>query len=300
MFNVLRKEFLNCIQVQYFSNPIRDNINLSEWRYEKGQLDYEIRCNNGKFECVPIIVPYNVDVETGEILGLQYHKIDCPFDETVRYARFISDEEVREQNIDRSARRSKNAIYEYAYSNQWQYFVTLTFNGELIDRYDYDVCTEKLSKWFNNCKRSCKDMRYLFVPEMHKDGAWHFHGLISHCDGLEFVDSGKTDDKGRKIFNVGKYKFGWSTATEITTQEQACTYLTKYTTKELCSVTYNKKRYWASRNLEKPKIEKMLMNIDKEKFLELTDLKGRYVTQSYGEYTDVTYCRIPIYTTNAP
>lgn len=29
------------------------------------------------------------------------------------------------------------------------------------------------------------------MPERHKNGAWHFHGLLTNCDNLKTVDSGK-------------------------------------------------------------------------------------------------------------
>lgn len=164
------------------------------------------------------------------------------------------EEEKKKRSEDVSRKRTLQKIYDYARANVWDYFITLTFNPVKVDRTDYNDCTKKLSKWINNVKQIyCKDMKYLFVPELHKDGkSYHFHGLIADCDGLELVDSGYKTDGGDIIYNIGKYRLGWTTATEVKNNEAVTKYITKYITKELCTVTKGKKRYWISRNLDKP------------------------------------------------
>lgn len=53
--------------------------------------------------------------------------------------------------------------------------MTLTFDGSKVDRYDYNICLTKCCQWLNNQhKRYAPDLAYLFVPEKHKDGAYHF------------------------------------------------------------------------------------------------------------------------------
>ena len=78
----------------------------------------------------------------------------------------------------------------------------------------------------------------------HKDGAWHFHGLFSNVNDSEFVDSGKCTDKGQKIFNVGKYKLGFTEAIQLDGSFAVVSYICKYITKKLCEQTKGKKRYW--------------------------------------------------------
>ena len=83
-------------------------------------------------------------------------------------------------------------IYKLACNNKpWDYFVTFTFNSDKVDRYNFSEVSKKLSKWIDNIKQKygCKDMGYIIVPEKHKDGAWHFHGLFKNCDNLNFIDS---------------------------------------------------------------------------------------------------------------
>lgn len=151
-----------------------------------------------------------------------------------------------------SNNRAKQKIYELARANKWEYFITLTFAK---DRYDYDLLTKKLSKWINNVKRDyAPNMKYVFVPELHKDGALHFHGIVADVGSLPLKDSGHKDKDGKTIYNIDCYKMGFTTATQVTHSGRVASYITKYITKELMTYSKGKKKYWASRNLNKPDI----------------------------------------------
>ncbi len=154
-----------------------------------------------------------------------------------------------------SLNRTKNNIYYLARSNVWEWFVTLTLDPAKMDRYDYKECSAKVRKWFNNLRqRVCKSMYYLIVPERHKDGAWHFHGLLGGCSGLSFVDSGKVDSSGNPIYNFENWKYGFSTATRVVDSARASSYICKYISKELCEITSGRQRYWVSNNVERAKV----------------------------------------------
>ena len=137
-----------------------------------------------------------------------------------------------------------------ARSNVWEWFFTLTFNPSKVDSMDYDAVKKALSFWLNNARKRCPEMKYLLVPELHKSGRIHFHGLFANCASLGFVDSEHVTKDGQKIYNVGSYKLGFSTATRIVDNARCTKYISKYITKELCNITFGKKRYWASRNLD--------------------------------------------------
>lgn len=92
-------------------------------------------------------------------------------------------------------------------------------------------------------------MRYLVVPEKHMSGRFHFHGLFSGCDGVVFHESGHYTKDGGAIYNIVNYRFGFSTATRVKDNSRVVKYISKYITKDLCAVSFNKKRYWASKNL---------------------------------------------------
>lgn len=85
-------------------------------------------------------------------------------------------------NCVRSLRRSKGLFFDYALNNLWQYFVTFTFDS-LHDRYNLDSCNKSIRKWLQNFKsRYCNDFKYLGTFEYHKDGAIHYHFLVSGSD----------------------------------------------------------------------------------------------------------------------
>lgn len=139
-------------------------------------------------------------------------------------------------------------------------------------------------------------MKYLVVPELHKDGAYHFHGLFANVNDLTFVDSGKRDAENRIIYNVGEYRLGFVTATQVDSLEHACSYISKYTTKDLCTVTYNKKRYWHSKNCNVPSVEEYYCYMSEEEIRACCE--EQYMKKVYSEYADVTYIEASIYTTN--
>lgn len=145
--------------------------------------------------------------------------------------------------------RTKNQVYYLARSNVWSWFVTMTFSPEVVDRYDYDAVSRKFKSWIDHVRRD-HDLRYLFVPELHEDGAIHFHGLVWGIDDL-MIDSGKVDGSGRQIFNISGYGLGWTTATMISDQVKAAGYVLKYITKDIQAVSGGRRKYWSSRNLNR-------------------------------------------------
>lgn len=163
---------------------------------------------------------------------------------------------------DRSAKssmcRTKNRVYYLARSNVWDWFVTLTFDPGKVDSMCYDACVSKLGSFLRTCRRKCPDVRYLMVPEHHKSGRFHFHGLFAGCDSLGFLDSGKRDGR-HVVYNIGSYKLGFSTATRIDDNRKVTQYIGKYITKELCAVSVGRKRYWASRNLAEAETEEYFL-----------------------------------------
>ncbi len=158
-----------------------------------------------------------------------------------------------------SMNRTKNQIYSYARANRWEWFLTLTFSPQEVDRKDYAACTKLLSKWLNNARRTAPLLKYLFVPEQHKDGAWHFHGLMSDTGSLAFLESGHFTRSGQVIYNLLDYGCGFSTATRVMDTDAVSWYITKYITKDMCALTPGRKRYWHSRNLDTPDMEYFLM-----------------------------------------
>ena len=174
----------------------------------------------------------------------------------------------KEDDKRRSLSRTKQRIYEIVRNDDWEYFVTLTFDGQKVNRYDYGETSKKLSQWLKNLHRRLPDIRYMFVPEKHKDGAYHFHGIIACCAGLHLTDSDKKDH-GRPIYNIGSYRLGWSTATRVRDNAAVVRYITKYITKEVEVDAKGRKRYWCSKNLIRPEVKTGLIGLSDQGLLSM-------------------------------
>ncbi len=225
-------------------------------------------------------VKYDLE-DPGHIFEMDQSDIDTMMENMV---------EQEQRSLRSSMGRTVNKVYYLARSNDWEWFFTLTFNPEIVDSYDYTACTEKLSNWFIIMRRICPGIKYLVVPEQHKSGRWHFHGLFANCDNLGFVDSGKRTKTGDIIYNVGKYRLGFSTATKVRDPRRVTQYIGKYITKDLCAVTKGKKRYWCSRNLDQAEVEKKYYTPDTLQLLleQLQDM-ATSITSSTSDSLGKTY-----------
>lgn len=162
--------------------------------------------------------------------------------------------EDNEHSLYVSMNRSKQMIYGIARSNEWHYFLTLTFDRNKVDSSDYQSVVQKAQKWLDNIRqRTCPNMKYLIVPELHSDGIhWHLHGLLADCPELTLLDSGHRTKSGLPIYNLSNWKYGFSTVTKVTHNHKVSAYISKYITKELADSTKGRQRYWASNNVIRP------------------------------------------------
>lgn len=177
----------------------------------------------------------------------------------------------------RSVRRARKAVKDLARSNQWAYFVTLTLDKERCNRYDSAEVLRHLRHWLGNNVRR-KGLAYVLVPEHHKDGAIHFHGLFN--DALEAVFSGTISVPGRKapvkvrnaahrvalenagghpVYNLPGWGWGFSTAIQLYGERDAAiNYVCKYIGKEMEGGTPTKiggRWYYSGGALRRPAVE---------------------------------------------
>lgn len=238
-------------------------------------------------------------------------------------AHIRTEDEKEERSIITSLSRTKQKLYDLAYCNDWDMFITLTFSDEkLMNKYgksawDYDTCVKALHSFFTVLKRKYSEVAYLGVPELHHNyydtrngdvvllnGKWftdkeytrlldkeirtpfeqelvnnvvngtykrrfHFHFLFNNFPHNELKDGGERTDKGQIIYNLLNYDLGFTTCTMIESVSASQFYITKYVTKDLLSVCKWKKRYWASKNLNKPTEQKYRLDIEDKQELAL-------------------------------
>lgn len=199
-----------------------------------------------------------------------YWQLQLPFDE--QFKRFqdtllLKDEVTPilqrvadSETLQRSLNRSIQSVRELGYCNDFDMFITFTFGR---DHLDVERSIERMTVWLNDQRKQAKKndskFDYLLVMEYHKQGGVHFHGLFSGYRG-RFVESrnpktGKPVVKrGKLVYNLLSWTHGFSTMTHIVDKNKTVSYLTKYMTKEMLAVTAGKKRYWRSRDLQRPRV----------------------------------------------
>ena len=87
-----------------------------------------------------------------------------------------------EESLRCSLSRTKRNIREIALCNEFTHFATLTVDSLKADRFSLEECQKKLKKTLEKIKRKNKDFKYIFITEKHKNGAFHFHGLVKCMD----------------------------------------------------------------------------------------------------------------------
>lgn len=170
----------------------------------------------------------------------------------------------------RARRRAAARVRDIALCNRFTHFVTLTLSAEAIDRYDIKAATAKMRSWLDNRVRRC-GLKYVLVPEHHKDGAIHFHGFFN--DALPLVDSGTlsiggkprrprsvadyqrmTAAGGKTVYNIPDWSLGFSTAIALYGDyEAAIAYTCKYIGKE--GEKIGGRWYYSGGDLVAPEVE---------------------------------------------
>lgn len=166
------------------------------------------------------------------------------------------------EEIDRiEISRAKRMIKEYALCNNFEYFVTLTLNSELCDRFSLSAAQEKLNKCLRAIKRKNKDFAYILITEKHKDGAFHFHGLMKNLTDLY------ENEYGYLSCSLFDKNLGFCSLSPIKDYTKCCNYITKYITKE-CIKNDKGTIYMCSRGLSRASVTK-IEPIDFSKFAPL-------------------------------
>lgn len=157
-------------------------------------------------------------------------------------ASFREDYSQDSENVARSdsVSRAKQKIYDIAMLNDFEYFVTFTFNDKIVSGYDYEESMKRVKTW---CKNGVQrnGLKYLFVPELHpSSGRIHLHGMISFEETPDLFDSGYRDKSGRIVYNLPSWSYGFSTCIGLDDRiDKVSAYILKYVTKDVSKITGN-------------------------------------------------------------
>lgn len=178
---------------------------------------------------------------------------------------FVPKGTAHDEKMECNIRRAKGKIQEYVLCNEWSYFVTLTLDPKKYDRYNLEKFHKDMNEFIKGInKRRDSKIKYLFIPEQHKDGAWHMHGFITGLieSDLRIFKLSETLplyireklNKGCNVYEWVKYRnrFGFCDLEEIKSKERASSYVRKYITKELaqCVKDIGAHMYYHSRELK--------------------------------------------------
>lgn len=155
-----------------------------------------------------------------------------------------------EERFQSSLSRARARIYELAACNEFEYFCTFTLDGEKVDRHDLAAFRKSFAHFIRNenaRRLGDNKIRYLVIPEQHKDGAWHMHGLLS---GL----SGQLVKNKHGYLDWPRYaeRFGFFNCSEIRDRQATAGYMVKYVTKDIAATTRaaGEHLYFASQGLK--------------------------------------------------
>ncbi|MBR2504386.1 MAG: hypothetical protein IKB61_00390 [Elusimicrobiaceae bacterium] len=191
-------------------------------------------------------------------------------------------EDHSETDLLRSMRRARSQLRKIALANNFRFFVTLTLDSMKVDRYDPAVIVKKLNAWCSNMVQR-KGLRYILVPERHKDGAIHFHGFFN--DVLPMEDSGTVKlasggkprrprsskerarwlaAGGQVVYNLPGWSLGYTTALELYGEYPAAVaYVCKYIGKDGEKIAG--RWYYSGGDLKGPKVEFAELSIEELK-----------------------------------
>lgn len=162
----------------------------------------------------------------------------------------ISEEEKQRISLCRTKRRIKDICL----CNDFEYFVTMTVSSKIkeYNRFDLENCVDNCKKIMYKLKRKSKDFKFIFVIEEHKNGGYHFHGMMK-CLPKNDIYLNKNGYYSSHIID----ELGFNSFSKIDDYNKCCNYILKYIIKNFVK-TDNNQIFFCSRGLRRPKEEIMI------------------------------------------
>lgn len=161
--------------------------------------------------------------------------------------------------------RARTTVREYALCNDFEWFGTFTLDKLKYDRYDLGKFIKDFGQYIRNYRRlKGANVEYILIPEQHKDGAWHMHGLLKGISVNDLISFDGIADVPEKLKNKDYYnwvgyqkRFGFNSLGVIRDKEKCANYIVKYINKDLgTNIELNCKSYYCSKGLKKPQLIK--------------------------------------------
>jgi hypothetical protein len=171
---------------------------------------------------------------------------------SVRLPDDVIPDDLKSEYISRSRRRAYKRVRDIMDANAFDWFVTLTFDDDVIDRTSYADTIKAINRWLDNNVRRHK-WKYCGVVEYHKrtenngKHAVHYHlcvsgdmrltdsGTVIRPDGGKPVKlttamrQGYSRDTLKTVYNISDWRYGYSTAIHTYGERlQLSRYICKY------------------------------------------------------------------------
>ena len=207
--------------------------------------------------------PYEHDIYTVKQLGA--HTVKIAYCSTVRKPgwevenpTYVPKGSINSEKLENNLSRAKNTVKEYALCNDWDFWCTFTIDPHKHDRYNLDGFMKHFAKFINNYNyRNCKGcpeykVKYVLVPEQHKDSAWHVHGFIKGIKPSDLY----TNKHGYLTWTQYEQNFGYISMEKVKDIDKASSYILKYMTKDTDKNVSDMHRhlYYASQGLSKASV----------------------------------------------
>lgn len=208
-------------------------------------------------------------------------------DHLIKKENFDPNYHIRSDNINRSKFSCQRIIK--ANENKFKTFITLTFSENISD-------LKSANRAFNSFRTYIKqkkpDFCYVGVPEFQKRGAVHYHLLTNICyDDFSLLSSEEVKiwkPKAKK-WVIGRNIIGWKNGYTLACDMHSVNvvaYLTKYMTKDVDSRLFGFRKFFHSRNLDKPEEFYLDMASDQDFYLLLDVLSNNDIIYE-NSYLDV-------------
>ena len=183
----------------------------------------------------------------GSIVKVVYHKTGI-IEQSKKEKSFVSKiPKSEDERFSSSISRTKSKVFELSACNEFTHFCTFTQDEKMRDRFDLKAFRKDFTMLIRNMNRNRSEdnkIKYLLIPEKHKKGGWHLHGLfmgLTDNDLRAFTLSEKLPyhirhslQRGKTVYDWTAYRkrFGYFTCTKIENPEACSRYITKYISKD--------------------------------------------------------------------
>lgn len=193
-----------------------------------------------------------------------------------------------ERKMKQAINRARGKVFEYAYCNTWDYFITLTIDPSKHLRDQLDSYHKALTYFIKGLnKHRTEKIKFLLVPELHSDKkSWHLHGLIAGLTAHDLTINANCYLDWAEYTN----RFGYCSLSPIRNSEAVSKYILKYIGKGFNDQAVGSHLYFCSRGL---KTKELMATGFLDKIPEKWDYENEFCKVLMIENADLTYIDKP-------